>query len=81
MIRRGHFEPCRGKTRCRQDGDRCVTCGRTIAEIEYTRDLIDRLAQLVLEMDYDNPEDFAAFVAMRILKKVEHARTALGQEA
>ena len=54
------FTPCKGKTACRDDGERCLTCGRDFVEIEQTRALIDALAELAVERDYDNLDEFAA---------------------
>lgn len=68
------FTPCRGKTACRDDGVRCLTCGRTFSEIERTRALIDALADLALEQGYDDPETFAGYVAEKVVKKVRHRR-------
>jgi hypothetical protein len=68
------FNPCKGKTACRDDGARCLTCGRSFAEIERTRALIDALAEFALQQDYENVEEFAAHVADKLVKKVRHRR-------
>ena len=68
------FTPCRGKTACRDDGNVCLTCGRGLQEIEATRRLIDDLAELVIGYEYDNPAEFAAYVASKLEKKVRHRR-------
>jgi hypothetical protein len=77
----GHFRPCLGKTACAEGGTHCRACGRSFPEIDRTRELVDELASLVLEMDYDNPEDFASYVAQRILKKVARERAPEGAAA
>lgn len=69
------FNPCKGKTACRDDGERCITCDRSFAEIEQTRALIDTLADFVLAQGYDNEQDFANYVADKLVKKVRHRRT------
>jgi hypothetical protein len=69
------FKPCQGKTACRDDGERCLTCGRSFAEIEQTRSLIDALADFVMAQGYDNVEEFAGYVAEKVVKKVRHRRT------
>lgn len=69
------FKPCQGKTACRDDGERCLTCGRSFAEIEQTRSLIDALAELAVDQGYDNVEEFASYVAEKVVKKVRHRRT------
>lgn len=68
------FTPCRGKTACRDDGERCLVCNRGLEEIAQTRDLIDALAELALRQDYDNVADFAAYVAAKLAKKVAFRR-------
>ncbi len=68
------FTPCKGKTACRDDGERCITCGRSFAEIEQTRTLIDALAEFVIAQDYDNVDTFAAHVADKLMKKVKYRR-------
>ena len=68
------FNPCKGKTACRDDGEKCLTCDRSFAEIEQTRKLIDALAEFVCEQGYDNVNEFAAYVASKVEKKVKHRR-------
>ena len=68
------FTPCKGKTACRDDGERCLTCGRGFAEIEQTRALIDALAEFAHARGYENVEEFAAYVAGKVEKKVRHRR-------
>lgn len=68
------FKPCQGKTTCRDDGERCITCGRSFAEIEQTRSLIDALAELAMNQGYKNIEEFASYVAGKVVKKVRHRR-------
>lgn len=74
MSASNRFKPCQGKTACRDDGEVCLTCGRSFAEIERTRSLIDALADLAVQQGYDNIEDFAAYVAGKVVKKVRHRR-------
>jgi hypothetical protein len=71
------FNPCKGKTACRDDGEKCLTCGRNLAEIEQTRNLIDALAEFVYAQGYDNTGEFAAYVADKVEKKVRHRREAM----
>lgn len=70
------FNPCKGKTACRDDGKQCLTCGRSFAEIEQTRNLIDALAEFACRQDYDNVGVFAAYVADKVEKKIRHRREA-----
>ncbi len=68
------FTPCKGKTACRDDGEKCLTCGRSFAEIEQTRSMIDALAEFVIAQGYENADEFAAYVADKVEKKVRHRR-------
>jgi hypothetical protein len=70
------FTPCKGKTACRDDGERCLVCGRSFGEIARTRELIDALADLVCAQDYGNVDEFAAYIARKLEKKVRHRREA-----
>jgi hypothetical protein len=72
------FTPCKGKTACRDDGEACLVCGRSLLEIEHTRGLIDALAELALRQDYDNVDTFAAYIADKVAKKVKHRRSETG---
>lgn len=68
------FKPCQGKTACHDDGVQCLTCGRSFSEIEQTRALVDALAELALAHDYSNVDEFAAYIARKVEKKVRHRR-------
>ncbi len=68
------FSPCKGKTACRDDGEKCLTCGRSFAEIEQTRSMIDALAEFVIAQGYENTGEFATYVADKVEKKVKYRR-------
>jgi hypothetical protein len=68
------FNPCKGKTACRDDGEKCLTCGRSFAEIEQTRNLIDALAEFVCAQSYENVDEFAAYVAEKLRKNIRYQR-------
>jgi hypothetical protein len=68
------FTPCKGKTACRDDGEQCLVCGRSFAEIAHTRELIDALVDLACAHGYDNVDAFAAYIARKVEKKVRHRR-------
>lgn len=72
------FTPCKGKTTCRDDGEKCLVCGRGLQEIEDTRRLIDALADLAISHEYQNIGEFAAYVIDKVEKKVRNRR--LGQD-
>lgn len=67
-----HFTPCQGKTACRDNGSRCLTCGRDFDEILWLRDLMDQLANLAIEHDYENVDEYAAYVARKLQKMLAH---------
>jgi hypothetical protein len=68
------FQPCHGKDACRDDGERCLTCGRSLTEIARLRAGIDALATLALDAGYDNSEEYASYVARKLLKTISHRR-------
>lgn len=68
------FVSCKGLTACRDDGTRCLTCGRSLDEIARTRALIDALAEFVCAQGYDNVEEFSAYVVGKVGKKVRARR-------
>ena len=71
------FEPCHGKNACRDDGERCLTCGRPLSEVARLRTCIDELASLALDAGYDNSEEYAANVARKLFKTINHRREQL----
>lgn len=73
------FTPCQGKTACRDDGVRCLTCGRSLAEIGRLRGLLEQLTDLAIAYRYDNIDQFAAYIAHKLPKMVAH-RSAAAQE-
>ena len=68
------FNPCKGKDACRDDGERCLTCGRKLTEVARTMFLMNELSDFVIEQDYDNVDEFAAYIARKLVKKVKHRR-------
>ena len=68
------FKPCLGKSACLEGDEGCRACGRSVEEIERTRQAVASLSELALALGYDNVEEFAHYVARRVVKKVEHAR-------
>lgn len=68
------FVRCRGRNYCVEDPEGCRTCGRSRHELDTTRALIARVAQFILEQDYDNAGEFAAYLAEKIETRVRHAR-------
>jgi hypothetical protein len=70
----GHFNPCAGNNACNEDGTHCRACGRSHDEIARTRAAVDALVALAMELDYDNPDELAAYVARRVVKKLARER-------
>jgi hypothetical protein len=68
------FKSCVGKNACRDSEEYCLTCGRPLTEVARTRELIEQLAEFVLASEYENVEEFASYVARKVVKKVEHRR-------
>lgn len=68
------FEPCHGKDACRDDGERCLTCGRPLDEIARLRAGIDALATLALEAGYDNSEEYVQYITRKLCKTIDHRR-------
>lgn len=69
-----NFKPCVGKNACRDSEHSCLTCGRPLAEVARTRELIDQLAEFVIASGYGNVDEFATYIARKVVKKVEHRR-------
>lgn len=68
------FTPCQGKSACRYDNDRCQTCNRDLREIERLRILMDQLATLAIQYDYENIEAYAAYIAYKLEKTINYRR-------
>lgn len=66
------FKPCQGKTACRDDGEHCLVCGRSLEEIAWLRDLMDQLASMAIAYEYDNVEQFAGYIANKLPKMVAY---------
>jgi len=71
------FEPCHGKDACRDDGERCLTCGRPLSEVARLRASLDELASLALDAGYENSEEYVAYVARKLFKTINHRREQL----
>lgn len=74
------FTPCQGKTACRDNGERCLTCNRSMDEIVRLRQLLDGLSTLALDYGYSNVDDYAAYIAKKLPKMINH-RLAQAEEA
>ncbi len=68
------FKPCQGKTACRDDGERCLTCGRSLDEIAALRELLKSLTELAITYRYQNVDTFSDYIAKKLRKSIEHRR-------
>ena len=65
------FTPCLNRNACNEDGFFCRACGRSHNEIREIRDLTSKLAEFIKRMEYDNPQEFLAYVARKVEKKAK----------
>jgi hypothetical protein len=63
------FSPCVGQ--CTDEGTHCTGCNRTHEEVAETRKLVMDLVSYAHKMNYENPADFAGFVANSMLFKLQ----------
>lgn len=66
------FNGCVGKTPCKEDDTECRACGRSLDEIYTTRRLIDGLANFIVDMGYQNINDFMIYMVSKVSKKDVH---------
>jgi predicted Fe-S protein YdhL (DUF1289 family) len=66
------FKPCQGKTACRDNGEVCLTCGRSLTEIVKLRGLMKEITTLALEYEYENVDEFSQYIARKVQKMVTH---------
>ena len=67
-----HFKSCVNRTACTEDGSHCRSCGRSHEEILLTRDIITQVTNFLVNMDYDNHEDFLEYLKKKVGKKIKH---------
>lgn len=66
------FTPCKGKDACRDDGTRCLTCGRSFEEITRLRDGLDQLASLAVDYQYENGSEYTTYIAQKLEKMIAY---------
>ena len=66
------FKPCVNRTACTEDGTHCRACGRSHEEILLTRDIITQVTNFLVNMDYDNHEEFLEYLKKKVGKKIKH---------
>lgn len=65
------FTPCKDRNACTEDGASCKACGRTHLEIARTREIVADLVHFVSEMNYENPEEFMAYLTRKVVRKAQ----------
>ena len=68
------FKPCVSKSLCTEGGEVCKSCGRPHWHIDQTRQLINDMAEFILQADFENVEEFTAYLASKAQKKVAARR-------
>ena len=70
-----HFTPCKSRDDCNYNETHCLSCRRSIEEInavrELTSDLALRLNNMINKMQYDNPDEFVSYVLRKTEKKLK----------
>lgn len=66
------FKPCVNRTACTEDGTHCRACGRSHKEIAQVRQLVNDTFALINKWEYDNIDDFFAYLQKKIGKKLKH---------
>ncbi len=64
------FSPCISG-QCTYEGSHCEGCGRSHEEIAETKALVSAMVEFARKMDYENKEEFAAFIGENVLKKLQ----------
>lgn len=66
------FKPCVNKNACSEVGSHCLSCGRPLDEVYKTRELIEQLSVFVLDAEYENLDDFLAYLSKKVKAKVNY---------
>jgi len=64
------FSPCISG-QCTEGGSHCGGCGRSRIEIAETKQLVKNLVEFSQKQNYENVDEFAAFINKSFLKKVK----------
>lgn len=68
------FRPCLGREACVYGDDGCRTCGRSFEEILRTKQLVEDLTMLVLEVDYEDLDELITYLGDKLRNKVRARR-------
>ena len=66
-----YFKPCVNRTACTEDGTHCRACGRSHQEIAAVRGITTQVSDFVQDMQYENAEEFLAYLSKKVLKKIK----------
>jgi predicted Fe-S protein YdhL (DUF1289 family) len=66
------FKPCVNRNACTEDGTHCRACGRSHEEIAQLRQLVNETYNLVSKWEYDNLDEFFAYLQKKTNKKLKH---------
>lgn len=74
------FKPCVGRLACAEGITHCMSCGRPIDHVVRTRQVVNDLAELIMDADYDNVEEFLEYIVSKTKKKINHRREHASEE-
>jgi len=67
------FKPCIDHNACNTDGTHCRACRRSHAEINQLRAIVDQTFNLIKVLEYENLDDFFAYLEKKVRKKLRHS--------
>lgn len=73
------FVSCHGKELCRDGEDSCLTCGRSHQEIIRLREVLDQIASLAIDFDYDNIDEYCEYIASKAGKSIRYRQSELNK--
>jgi len=67
-----HFKTCVNRTVCTEEGSHCRACGRSHEEIIQSRDIVNQVTDFLINMGYDNHEEFLDYLKKKVAKKIKY---------
>ncbi len=55
----------------------CLTCGRKLSEVAKLRELMQELTALAIDHDYENVDEYAQYIARKVVKMIDYQRQEL----
>jgi len=68
------FRASINRNACTEDGSHCRACGRSHEKIMKTRQQMSALTDFILEMDYDNVDEFMDYLCLKVGKKIKYTK-------